>query len=208
MIKFHSKIFLSLLFLVGGCAILYPAKIEVTKNPYPITKENEPFLRSLRSLAIAPFVDGKSLSDEWAEEEVRLLKSKRVSIDGPEKVRLFLTRIKKSIEEIPEGERPKLAQRIGKALKTDGVIIATASPLGHEDNRRISLDLIHTSTGNILWWQALELSVKRGRWESSKDRIIKRILPDILIPLSEILGTSERIERPEPKKPVIDITPM
>ena len=208
MIKFHSIAFLSLLFLVGGCALFYQAKIEVTRNPSPITEENEPLLRSIRSIAIPPFVDGKSVSEELAEEAARILKSNRINIEGPDKVKLFLTRIKKSMDQITEVERPKFGQRIGKTLKADGVIIGVILPSDRENNRRFSIELIQTSTGKILWWQVLELSVKKGRLELSKDWIIKGILADILSPLSEILGTSDKIEKPEPMEPAIEISPM
>lgn len=208
MTKFNSITLFLLLFLATGCAILQPVKLEGPRNSFPITKENEHSLRSLRSIAVVPFIEGRSVSEGWAEEAVRILESKRVSIVGPDMVNIFLVRIKKHIEQISGDERPRLAQRIGKALKTDGVMMGIITPSGKEDNRRIHLELIQTSTGNILWWQGLDISVKRGRWESSKEDIIKKVLPDILTPLSEILGTAEKKEQLEHKKPVIDISPM
>jgi hypothetical protein len=204
-----------MLLIIGGCTVLQPAKVEQPvmieniKNPSPITKENELSLRHLRSIAIAPFVDERSVLDGWAEASEQLLKgNKRLHVEGPDKVKLFLIRIKKPIEQVPGEERPKIAQRVGNALKTDGVIAGIILPLGREDNRTVYLELIQTSTGKVLWWQALDLFVKKDRWESSKGEIIKRVLPDILNPLLDILGTSEGVEKPKPKKPKIDISPM
>lgn len=208
MIKFNFKIFLPLLFLSAGCAILQPAKVEGPGNPFPITTENELSLRSLRSIAVAPFMEGKSVPEGWAEETARLLESRRVSIEGPDMVKIFFARIKKPVEQISGEERPKLAQRIGKALKTDGVMMGVISPTGMEDNRRIHIELIQTSTGKVLWWQAMGIFVKRGQWESLKDETVKRVIPDLLGQLPFLLGTSERLDRPDLKKPSIDISPM
>lgn len=206
--KFPVKLYLSIVFLLGSCAVLYPVRIEVTKNPSPITKENEQSLRSIKSIAVAPFAEEKSVSDGWGEEVIRILEGGKISLEKPDMVKLFLERIKKSIEEIPEEERPRIAQRIGRALKADAVLIGNIIPLGQEDNKKVSLELFHTSTGKALWWQTLDLSVKKGSWESSKKDAIKRIIPHLLGQLPSILGTSERLERPEPKKPIIDISPM
>jgi len=212
--KFHFSSFLYILLIIGGCTVLRPAKdeqpvrIENIKNPSPVTKENEQTLRSIRSIAITSFVERKSVSNEWAEEVIRLFGGRKVTIEGPDAVRTFLARINKSIEELTNDERSRLAQRIGKALKTDGVIIGIIYPLGKEDNRRVSVELIQTSTGKVLWWQVLDLTIKMGLWEFSKEDVIKRIVPELLGKLPELLGTSERLEKPEPKKPIIDISPM
>lgn len=214
MIKFPLKVLFSLFLFIGGCAIVFPVKIGVTKNPFPIATENESSLRSLRSIAVAPFLDGKSISDGWAEEAVQLLEGRRIYLEGPAMVKIFFTRIKRSMEQIPDEERTKFAQRIGKALKTDGVIIGIITPLGKEDNRRVTIELIQISTGKILWWQAIDIAVKKGLWEPSREKMIRRVVPELLGSLPDLIGTSEKIEkpekieRPEPKKPAIDISPM
>ncbi|MEK6692737.1 MAG: hypothetical protein AABY44_04845 [Nitrospirota bacterium] len=219
--KFHFILFLYTLLILGSCAQLRPAKveqplfvIETAVNVSPVTKENEQSLRSLRHIAVAPFVEKKSASREWAEEAVKLLGRKRVSIEGPDTVMLFLARTNRSADDLTNDERLKLAQRIGKALKTDSIIIGTISPLNMEDNRRVTTELIQTSTGKILWWQAIDIAVKKGIWEPSREEIIRRVVPELLGRLPELIGTSEKIEkpekieRPEPKKPAIEISPM
>lgn len=203
---FSYKWIFVFLLLLTSCASMKTQQGTGTtglKNSLPLFERE--LLENVGSIAVLPFYGDRH---NWKNTAYNVILSKaKVQVISNEKIERAIKESRKNISNLKPSDRVEILSRIGRSLQSDtvlnGVILAT------ENHSEIILQLISSSDGRVLWWQAVDLQLDDNQAAPSEQIfILKKMLEPVFMYLGKRIKSKIMDKGTDKDKDSIDVSPM
>lgn len=145
------------LLVLGACATAYqkPTALESPKNSLPFFEKD--LVEEAHSVSVPPFYMDKQ---GWRDDVEQLFRSEeRVSVTPFERIHRVVVQDKIDLFLLPPERRLEAVAGVGRSVRSDMVMNGIILSGGGRDE--IILQLVSSSDGRVVWWQAAEFIAER-----------------------------------------------